>query len=192
MLAKTTRESGPKVMLRSRPRLTMPGFRTDNLLECSEETYWDKVFFDEEYNRRLFFDELHFVEWRELERKEQADRVSRVVKATPRLGELPGPLKALIGDSIGYEERGLLARGDRRYQAQASPNRMGDKVKVELTMSTTPAADGKCRLLVEGSVTARIFAVGSLLEQRMVQDLRRSYEKGAEFTNRFVAEKGWR
>ncbi len=170
----------------------MPGFRTDNLLECSEETYWEKVFLDDEYNRRLFFDELHFTEWRETERKQEGDKLRRVVKATPRIGDVPGALKAVIGEGIAYEERGLLTNGGRRYEAQASPNRMGDKVRVEITMSTAPAADGKCRLVVEGSVTARIFAVGGLLEQRMVQDLKRSYDKGAEFTNRFVAEKGLR
>ncbi len=168
----------------------MPGFRTDNVLDCSQETYWDKVFLDDEYNRRLFFDELHFVEWKELDRKADDEVVKRVVKATPYVGELPGALKAVLGDGVGYEERGTLQRKAHRYEADAIPNRMADKVSVKVTMSTTATPDGRCRLVVEGSVSARVFAIGGLLEQRMVSDLRRSYEKGAALANKFVAEKG--
>ena len=168
----------------------MAGFRTDNVLACSEATYWDKIFLDDEYNRRLFFDELHFTDWKVLENKDEGELVKRTVKASPHVGELPGALKALIGDGVGYEERGTLVRQKNRYEAKAVPNRLGDKVTVTITMVTTPVDDERCRLVVEGSVTAKIFAVGALLEQRMVSDLRRSYEKSAEFVNRFANEKG--
>ena len=29
----------------------MPSFHLEHDLECSENTYWDKAFFDDEYNR---------------------------------------------------------------------------------------------------------------------------------------------
>jgi hypothetical protein len=168
----------------------MAGFRTDNVLACSEATYWDKIFLDDEYNRRLFLDELRFTEWRELARDQEGELLKRRVKASPHVGEVPGALKALVGDGIGYEERGTLVRKKNRYEAKAIPNRLGDKVTVTITMATTPVDAERCRLVVEGSVTAKIFVIGGLLEQRMVSDLRRSYEKSAEFTNRFAGEKG--
>ena len=43
-----------------------------------------------------------------------------------------------------------------------------------------------------GSVSAKIFGVGGLLEKKMIADLEKSYEKSATFTNAFVAEKGIR
>jgi hypothetical protein len=171
----------------------MPSFRIEHTFECSQSTFWEKVFFDEEYNRRLFYDELHFTEWTELERKDEGTRVTRFVRAVPPLGDLPGPLKAAIGDSAGYEERGVFERATNRYEAKVKPNsRLGDKVGVELAFNTEPLADDRCKRIVNGSVTARIMMIGGLLEQRMIADLRRSYEKNAVFTNRFVAEKGWR
>jgi len=170
----------------------MPSFRIEHTFECTQATFWEKVFFDEEYNRRLFYDELHFVEWTELDRKDEGPRVTRYVRALPPLGDLPGPLKAVIGDGAGYEERGVFDRATNRYEAKVKPNRLSDKVTVELAFNTEPLPEDRCKRIVNGSVTARIFAIGGLFEQRMISDLRRSYEKNAAFTNRFVAEKGWR
>jgi hypothetical protein len=172
------------------PKDRMAGFQTTYDIECSEETYWDKVFLDEEYNRRFFREELHFPEWRELWRKEVVGKLQRNVKATPYVGELPGPLKAVIGDGLSYEERGVFDRQNHRYELEAVPSRMADKVTTKITMFTTVTGEGRCRLHVEATVTARIFVVGTLLEQKTLADLRRSYEKNAAFSNRYVSENG--
>jgi hypothetical protein len=169
----------------------MPSFRLEHTFECSQDCYWDRVFFDEEYNRRLFFDELHFTEWREVEKKDEGNRVLRLVRALPPFGDLPAALKTLIGDGVGYEERGVYDKSAHRYEAKVQPNRLADKVAVTVTMTTEPLGEHRCKRLVNGSVTARIFVVGAVLEQRMISDLSRSYAKSADFTNRFLAEKGW-
>jgi hypothetical protein len=169
----------------------MPSFRLEHDFECSQETYWERVFFDEEYNRRLFHDELHFPEWRELEKKDEGSRVLRYVRALPPLENLPGPLKAVIGEGAGYEERGVYDRTTHRYEAKVLPNRLADRVTVTLSMATEPLGEHRSRRVVSGSVTAKVFMVGPLLEQRMISDMSRSYEKSAEFTNRFLSEKGW-
>lgn len=168
----------------------MTTYRVEHLFECSETTYWEKLFFDEEYNRRLFYDELHFHEWRELERKDEGTRVKRFVRAVPPLRDLPGPLKSVIGEGAGYEERGIYDRETKRYQADVLTNTLSDRVKVTLTIYTKADGDARCYRIAEGSVTAKILMIGGMLEQKMISDLTRSYEKSADFTNRFVKEKG--
>src|SRR3954454_7244756 len=100
----------------------MASFRSEHLFECSDTVFWEKVFFNAEYNRRLFHDELHFSEGKELEQKHEDDRVVRVVRATPPAPELPGPLKAARGNGVGYEERGVFERAKKRYEARVRPN----------------------------------------------------------------------
>jgi hypothetical protein len=170
----------------------MPSFRLEHDFECSEDTYWERVFFDEEYNRRLFNDELRFPEWKVLDQKDEGSRVVRNLRARPPIDDLPGPLKAVVGDGAGYEERGVYERSSHRYEAKVTPNRLADKVTVTLAMTTEKLGDERCRRVVTGSVTAKIFMVGALLEQKMIADLTRSYEKSAVFTNRFLSEKGLR
>ena len=38
----------------------MPDISVEHRLNCSEETFWSKVFFDLDYNRRLSIDCLNF------------------------------------------------------------------------------------------------------------------------------------
>lgn len=169
----------------------MASFRSEHLFECSDTVFWEKVFFNAEYNRRLFHDELHFSEWTELEQKDEGERVVRVVRATPPAPDLPGPLKAALGNGVGYEERGVFVRATKRYDAKVKPNSLSDRVSVELIFRTEPVGEKKCKRIVDGTINARVMLIGSLLEQRMISDLQRSYEKSAGFTNRFVAEQGF-
>ncbi|HEY3495401.1 MAG TPA: DUF2505 family protein [Polyangiaceae bacterium] len=171
----------------------MPSFRVEHTFECTQTTFWEKVFFDLEYNRRLFYDELHFAEWTELDRKDEGHRVTRSVRALPPLADLPGPLKAAIGESAGYEEYGVFERATNSYTAKVkATSLLGDRVAVELAFNTEPLPEDRCKRIVNGSVNVKAFMIGSLIEQRMISDLKRSYEKNAVFTNKFVAEKGWR
>ena len=114
----------------------------------------------------------------------------RTIEASPPIGDLPGALKAVVGDSAGYEERGVFNKKTHRYRVQVVPNRMSDKISVVVEMWTEPSGDGQCKRFAKATATAKIFGVGGMLEKKMLSDLERSYEKSASFTNTYVAEKG--
>jgi hypothetical protein len=162
--------------------------RVDHTLECSEDVFWDRVFLDEEYNRTLFVENLKFTSWREAKRETKDGLLHRVVEAVPPIGEVPAALKAVIGQGAGYEERGVLDRAKKTYRIEVVPNRLADKIEVRLELTTLPVADYRCRRLVRGTVSAKIFAVGGLLEKKLVSDLEKSYAKSVDITNRFVRE----
>jgi len=162
----------------------------DHTLECSEDVFWDRVFLDEGYNRTLFVQNLKFTSWREAKRETKDGLLHRVVEAVPPIGEVPAALKAVIGQGAGYEERGVLDRAKKTYRIEVVPNRMADKIEVRLELSTLPVADNRCRRLVRGTVSAKIFAVGGLLEKKLVSDLEKSYAKSVDITNRFIRDNG--
>lgn len=168
----------------------MPDFRVEHGFNCSEEGFWSQVFFDQEYNRRLFLDWLKFTSFRVLKSEERDGRVERVVEAVPPIGDLPGPLKAIVGDGAGYEERGVFERASKRYKANVVPNRLADKITVRIEISTVADGPDRCKRVAQGSVSAKIFGVGGMLEKKMIADLEKSYAKSAEFSNAFIAEKG--
>jgi len=39
-------------------------------------------------------------------------------------------------------------------------------------------------------VTAKMFGIGGMIEGRILADIKQSYDKAAEFTNRWIREKG--
>jgi hypothetical protein len=168
----------------------MADFRFEHTFNCSQDTFWTKVFLDDEYNRRLFLERLKFSAWREVESQEKDGKLHRVVEATPPVVDLPGPLKALVGDNLRYREHGVLDRTQNRYSVTVVPNRLADKISVRIEIATRDDGPNRCRRVVSGTVEAKVFGLGGMIEKRTITDLGLSYEEGATFTNAFVAEKG--
>lgn len=172
---------------------TMPPMtqvRFEHTYECSEDTFWNQIFFDEDYNRRLYLEGLRFHEWREIERQDQGEALRRTVEVVPRIGDLPGPLKKVVGDGIRYKEIGNYDKNRRRYRIEVVPNSLADKLSVTGELFTEPLGEARCRRVFQGDVTAKIFGIGGMLEKRLIEDMQKSYARGAEFTNGYIREKG--
>lgn len=164
--------------------------RIEHVYNCSEDTFWNKLFLNDDYNKRLFKEALEFPVYEQTDLKETDTEVRRTLKVVPKLGPMPGPLKAVIGEGLGYQENGVLDKKARRYTIQITPNKLTDKVSIKGVMYTQPKGDNKCLRVFECTVNAKIFGVGGMLEKRTIADMQTSYEKGAEFTNKYIAEKG--
>jgi hypothetical protein len=168
----------------------MATLEIEHTFNCSEATFWDRIFLDPEYNERLFKTELKFPVWREVSREERGGALHRVVEVVPYVGELPATLKAVIGEGIGYEERGVLDRAAKSYKVVVVPNKLADKLNIKVDISTVADGDKRCRRKARAEASVKIFGVGGTIEKRILADLERSYQKSADFTNRFIAEKG--
>lgn len=163
--------------------------RIEHVYDCSAEVFWNQIFLDEEYNRKLFLDELHFSVWKVLRSEERGNELHRVIEATPPLGDLPGALKRLLSEGLGYEEHGVLDRAQRRYRLEVKPRSLANKLTIQGELTTQPISDRSCRRIYVPRVEARVLGVGGMIEQRLLDDIEKSYNKSAVFTNRWIAER---
>jgi len=161
----------------------------EHVYNCSEDTFWDKVFFEDDYNQRLFKEALEFPVYEKLKQEEDDKEVRRSINVVPKLGPMPGPLKAIVGEGLGYREDGVYDKKTRRYTIVITPNKLADKLTIKGVLYTKPQGD-KCIRIFDCTVIAKIFGVGGMLEKRVIADMETSYAKGAEFTNQWVVEKG--
>jgi hypothetical protein len=162
--------------------------RIEHTYSCSAEVFWNQIFLDDEYNRKLFIEELHFDSWRVVRSEERGSEVHRVIEAVPRLGDLPGPLKKLLSNGLGYEERGVLDRTAQRYRLEVTPRSLASKMTVQGELFTTPIDERSCRRIYVARVEARVFGLAGLIEDRLLDDIEKSYTKSAVFTNRWIAD----
>lgn len=162
--------------------------RFEHTYNCSADVFWSQIFLDEAYNQRMFLQELHFESWRVLRSEERGTEVHRVVEGVPKLGDLPGPLKKLLSEGAAYEERGVVDRAQQRYRLEVTPRSLASKLSISGELFTTPLSERSCRRTYVARVEARVFGVGKMIEDRLLHDLQRSYEKAATFTNRWIAE----
>lgn len=162
--------------------------RIEHTFDCDVETFWDELFLSEEFNKQLFLERLGFSRWELLKQEETADGVRRVVEASPSTRDIPGPLKRVLKQGLGYREEGEWFRSKSEYTLRVTPNSLPDKLDISGEMRVLPEGTG-CRRIYDAHVTARIFAVSGLLESRMLDDIAESYEQSATFSREWLARR---
>ena len=161
-----------------------------NLIETDVDTFWNKVFFDADFNRGLFVDCLGFTTYNVLEDRKEADgSVHKRVECVPKV-ELPAAARKIFGQGMGYTEVGHFDPKTRKYSVDVLPNVAADKIKTKSEIWVEARGDKRCERIVTVDNTVKVFGLGTVLEGFIEQQTRDSYNRGAEFTNRFIKERG--
>ena len=153
--------------------------------DCGEAALWQVFFFDDEYNRRLYLDTLKFPVWKVLDQKVTDAALERRVEIHPVVENLPGPLKALVGDRFHYIEQGRLDRKTNRYTFRALPSTLAEKTQIAGEMYPERLGETRCRRVIDLKVDIKVMIVGRLAEQKSIDDTRANYDKAAVFTRAY-------
>lgn len=153
-------------------------------------SYWPKVFFDPEYNERLYKDALAFAFYDVLEQKEEPGGViTRRMRTEPK-SDAPIIVKKLIGDSLRYTESGRFDPAKKRWAYNIVPSKLADKIHIAGEFWVEPRGDKSIERYCDCDIQVRIFGVGGAVESFIEKTTRENYEKAARFTNDFIREKG--
>lgn len=158
-------------------------------IDCDPDTYW-KCVWDEEYNRRLYMDILKFRECTRLSQDDKGDVITRRIKLNPPPMDLPAAVTKVIGD-VSWIEDGTFDKKTGKYRVKVLTSSMPDKTHISGELWCEAKGDKKCERIAKMSVEVKIFMVGGIVEKRIVEDMKKSYEAAAKFTNEYVKEKGW-
>ncbi len=168
----------------------MPEVTLRHEINTDEDTYWAKCVFDADFNKKLYIDALKFPQWKLLDSKDDDAKIWRKVQVDPPTGDMPAAVKKVIGDRLSYVEEGTWDRRTKRYSFKVTPSTMAEKTKVAGEMWTEKLGDKKIVRITKINVEVKVFMVGGLVEDRIIADLRSSYDKGTVFTNQYIAEHG--
>src|SRR5438477_389637 len=137
-----------------------------------------------------YVENLKFPGYELREQNDGPDRLTRKVWVEPPLGNVPAAVKKVIGDKLSYVEDGTFDKKTKRYAFKVIPSTMPDKTKTSGEMWVEKKGDKKIERVARISVEVKVFMVGGIVEERILADLKQSYEKSAEFTRMYIAEKG--
>ena len=168
----------------------MPEVTLRHEINTDEDTYWAKCVFDADFNKKLYIDALKFPQWKLLDSKDDDAKIWRKVQVDPPTGDMPTAVKKVIGDRLSYVEEGTWDRRTKRYSFKVTPSTMAEKTKVAGEMWTEKLGERKIVRITKINVEVKVFMVGGLVEDRIIADLRSSYDKGTVFTNQYIAEHG--
>ena len=168
----------------------MKEVKFDHIFECGIDTYWDKVFFDEAFNHKLFHELLQFSEWKDTVTKTTDEVIERTVVVRPPVGDVPAAVRKVLGDNFGYQEHGRFDRKTKRYHVDVEPNVVKDKTHIHGDIWLERIDDKRSRRLAVFSLEVKIMVVEKLIEDAIAKDMTRSFERGATFTNEWIRDKG--
>ena len=157
-------------------------------LNCTPEIFW-KIFFDQEFNSRLYLDYLGFPEFKNLEQRETETQTIRKVMGQPKMN-MPAPVMKLLGSNFRYTEDGTLDKATMTWRWKLTPSALADKLRNEGTLRCEPVGDRRCRRIVELVMEAKVFGLGGLLESSTEKQMREGWDKSAVFMNKWIAENG--
>ena len=162
--------------------------RIENVFHVRPDTFWNVLFFDEEYNARLYR-ELGFdaVEVRALEELGEG-RVRRTLRAEPPVNA-PAMLKKKLQSKLSYEEEGVYDRKAQRWQFKSTSSIAPESTRIGGAITSAPHAQGMLHI-VELDVHIQALGLGGLIEKVVERNVRESYKVTTRFTNAYAAEKG--
>jgi hypothetical protein len=164
--------------------------RIEHTFDCSCDTFWNKVFFNLDFNRKMHLEHLHFHKWELVETRETDSSIVRTVQVVPAIGEVPAAIKALIGEGLGYREEGCYDKKTQRYRLSVVPTALADKISINGEIWAEPIAPVRCKRIFLAQIAVRVFGIGSIIEQRIIADLRLNYNAGAAYTAAYLREHG--
>lgn len=159
--------------------------------DCSPETFWRRIFFDPAYNEALFVGYLGFPSYKTNSLRETPDRVERVVRMTPPQNA-PEFVRKIVKGTLSYEENGAWTAADGIYRFRTVPSMMPDKISIAGSIRAEPAGPGGMNRIVEVDIGVRVMIVGGAVERFLAGEIESSYSRAAEFTSKWIQEKGLR
>lgn len=167
----------------------MPEITVRHELDCDEDTFWNGCTFNEEFNRKLYLETLKFPAY-DGGNTDHGATITRKVKIDPPVAGIPGPVKKILGDRFGYLEEGTFDKATKRYAFKITPTTMADKTTTVGELWCEKLGDKKIARFAKIRVEVKVFAVGGMVEDKILHDLKSSYDAAAKFTNEWLGRKG--
>jgi hypothetical protein len=154
------------------------------LLDCSEQDFWERIFGSEDFNRYLYeglgFD-YELQEW-------NPETGHRRAKVWPG-HQMPRPLQRVLGERFSYVEEGTFDAVAKRYEFRVIPSSLSERIHANGMVVVEAVSEHQCERKVTVDIDAEVLGIGRLIETYLVASTREQYAKNAALVNEYLAER---
>jgi hypothetical protein len=155
------------------------------------ETYWRELCLSLEFQRRLYCEALGFIRMEVLEHEGSYESGMRRRLRFEKPLEMPFAIRKLIGDNVIIEEVSQFDPREQVWSMQMIPAVIGDRVEIRGAVRLDENAAG-VEQISKNSVSCKMFGVGSIIEHFVAKSTVEGNTDKANFTRKYIAEKGLR
>ena len=152
------------------------------LLDCPQDEFWDRIFASEDFNHYLYEGlgfEYELQEW-------NRDTGYRRAKIWPT-ARMPKAVAKVLGDRFSYVEEGTFDAEAERYDFRVIASVATDRIRVSGTVTVEAVSPHQCERRVMLKIGADVLGLGRLIEAYFVATTREQYAKNAALVNESVA-----
>jgi hypothetical protein len=152
------------------------------LLDCSEQEFWERIFGSEDFNQYLYEGlgfEYELQEW-------NPDTGYRRAKVSPG-HQMPRPVAKVLGERFSYVEEGTFDPSSERYEFRVIPSALPDRIRAEGVVVVQGISENQCERKVTVEINANVLGLGRLVETYLVASTREQYVKNAALVNEYLA-----
>lgn len=154
------------------------------LLDCSEDDFWEQIFRSEDFNRYLYDGlgfEYELLEWN----PETGYRRAKVLPGH----QMPPPLAKVFGERFSYVEEGTFDPVEERYEFRVIPSALAERIVARGSVVVSHVSEQQCERQVTVEIGANVLGLGRLIESYLVASTREQYAKNAALTNEYLARR---
>ena len=156
--------------------------------DCSAKTFFFDCVLNRAYNEELY-KALGFPAFEWLECRDDGAKWFRKIRVMPTTGQLPAVIQKIVGEGLAYIEEGTLDVASLRFDFRVFPTVLADKSDIRGSLWCTERAGGVVRhARFESNI--KVFGIGSVIEEKMLENYKRSFDSAATFTRGYLERNG--
>ncbi len=155
-----------------------------DIINCSEERFWS-LYGDDAWLRGMLLEGLGYGGIVIDSNVVTPTGWEREFRMTPKLRAPDAVLKLVGGMSI--TDTGRFNRATRTLEFRQRLSVMSDKLLISGTMRTEADGVGRCRRISKVNFEAKVFGLGGLIEKAAESNVRKGFQDGADYVNRWLA-----
>jgi len=163
--------------------------KTSHRFPVDSKTFWEKIYFDREYNETLYRDCIGVKSYEIMNMEEDGEKISRKVRVVPQQ-KAPGVIQKLISGEFSYVEEGTFQKKEGIYRFKIVPSIKADKITINGMVTAKDEGEKSVLRTIDLELKADIFAVGGQIEKFVGSEIQKGYEDSYRFTLDWIQKKG--
>jgi hypothetical protein len=161
---------------------------TSHTFPVSARTFWYDIYFNKEYNEKLYVERIHAKSYELLEFTDTDTEIRRMARVVPEQ-KAPSVIKKLMRDEFSYTEKGTFKKKEEIYRFTIIPSVKPEKISVSGFVSLKPEGSNITRT-IDLDLKADIFAIGGQIEKFVGDQIKKGYDESYSFTLTWIRDRG--
>lgn len=161
--------------------------KTSHTFPVKPDTFWHDVYFNKEYNKTLYMEQIRAEAYDLLEFNETDDEIRRKVRIVPEQ-KAPTIIQKIIRGKFSYIEEGIFSKKEKIYRFTIIPSIKAEKINISGEVTVVSEGEGSITRTINLDLKTDIFGIGGQIEKFVGGEINKGYDSSYGFTLKWIED----